>query len=373
MKQLQKPACCVHEIMSYPVKMRICILLLLLFPVVSRAQETHTVAKKRMIFKDDFRQDSTGSFPHKWCLQYCNEPVMNKYPTRDYWRVESEDRLPLLASDKILRLIAPVMDTKNYLPDSFAIELDIFIPNAKSCAELFFAPRSSNVDSCKRVSFHVMKGGIHFAAASNIHPDLAEKYPEEFDYTTWHHFEFTYHARKLDGYLDGYHLLAMNDCKFVPGSFSLGCVPPVKFSNVVAYATDYVPVVMPLAATIPPENKLDKIITENKIVTHDIHFDVNKATVKKESMPFINDLADWMKANDTVKLRIDGHTDSDGKPVLNVRLSRERAESVKTLLIQAGVAAERINTEGFGPSKPIASNKTRKGKAKNRRVEFLKM
>ncbi len=363
-----------HKIIS-TMNMRNCILLLLLLllPVVNRAQETHMVAKKRILFSDDFKQDSPGQFPNKWRLLYCHETISGKYPTRDYWRVGNEDGLPYLASDKILRLVAPMMEQKNYLPDSFTIEFDFLVPDAKSCAEIFFGPRSSNIDSCKRVSFHVLKGGIHFAAASNIHPDMAGKYPGEFDYKTWHHFEFSYHARKLDGYLDGHHLLAMNDCKFVPGSFSLGCVPPIKFSNVVAYTIDYVPVVMPMPSIIPPDRELDKIITENKIVTYDIHFDVNKSTVKKESMPFINDLAAWMKANDTVKLRIDGHTDSDGRVPMNVKLSRDRAEAVRTLLIEAGVAPGRISTEGFGPNKPIASNKTMDGKAKNRRVEFLKM
>jgi outer membrane protein OmpA-like peptidoglycan-associated protein len=75
-----------------------------------------------------------------------------------------------------------------------------------------------------------------------------------------------------------------------------------------------------------------------------------------------------------VKVRIEGHTDSTGDPARNLDLSKRRAEAVKKALVsQFGIAADRLTSEGFGDTKPIAPNDTPKGRAENRRVEFVKL
>ena len=84
-------------------------------------------------------------------------------------------------------------------------------------------------------------------------------------------------------------------------------------------------------------------------------------------------MADWLKQNPTIKLEIDGHTDNDGAPELNLKLSQERSGEVKKQLVILGIAAGRLTTKGYGDTKPIQSNAKQEGKAKNRRVEFLKL
>jgi len=70
---------------------------------------------------------------------------------------------------------------------------------------------------------------------------------------------------------------------------------------------------------------------------------------------------------------IDGHTDSDGADAMNMKLSQERAAAVKNYLVEHGISSSRLVSEGFGESKPVASNKTKAGKAQNRRVEVRLM
>ena len=76
-----------------------------------------------------------------------------------------------------------------------------------------------------------------------------------------------------------------------------------------------------------------------------------------------------LKEYPTSKFHIEGHTDSDGKDAMNLKISQDRAAAVKNYLVENGVAADRLTSEGYGETKPIASNKTAKGKAQNRRVE----
>lgn len=75
-------------------------------------------------------------------------------------------------------------------------------------------------------------------------------------------------------------------------------------------------------------------------------------------------------AKSNASVRVEGHTDSSGKLESNKTLSQARAESVRTFLVEHGVNAEKVSAQGFGPSKPIADNKTKEGRAKNRRVEI---
>jgi outer membrane protein OmpA-like peptidoglycan-associated protein len=120
-------------------------------------------------------------------------------------------------------------------------------------------------------------------------------------------------------------------------------------------------------------NLIDALNKEGKIVTHGIHFDVNSATVKPESMGTINQIAKLLKNNPELKFEIDGHTDSTGDASKNMTLSQQRAEAVQQLLVSQGVDASRLSAKGYGASKPMASNDTPEGQAQNRRVEFVKL
>jgi fibro-slime domain-containing protein len=106
---------------------------------------------------------------------------------------------------------------------------------------------------------------------------------------------------------------------------------------------------------------------------HDIHFAFNKTNITPDSAAILGEVATLLKNDPSLKLRIEGHTDNVGTAAYNLDLSQRRAESVKAYLVQNfNIAASRLTTQGFGFSKPIASNATAEGRAENRRVEFVK-
>lgn len=115
-----------------------------------------------------------------------------------------------------------------------------------------------------------------------------------------------------------------------------------------------------------------KIITEGKLITHGIHFASGKATILPESMGTINQVFHILQDHSDLSFEIDGYTDNDGSPGLNLKLSQKRADAVKKQLVKMGIDDSRLTTKGFGEQKPIESNDTPEGKANNRRVEFVK-
>ena len=101
-----------------------------------------------------------------------------------------------------------------------------------------------------------------------------------------------------------------------------------------------------------------------------ILFDTGKASIKFESAEVLNQIINVLKKFPNSRFRIEGHTDSVGRKAKNIELSKNRAYAVKVYLIQGGIASDRLESEGYGPDKPIASNKTKKGRELNRRVEI---
>jgi outer membrane protein OmpA-like peptidoglycan-associated protein len=101
-----------------------------------------------------------------------------------------------------------------------------------------------------------------------------------------------------------------------------------------------------------------------------IHFDVDKDTIKKQSKPILDRAVDVLQQFPQINVEISGHTDITGKYDHNMDLSRRRAKSVKTYLVEHGIDASRITTDGFGPDVPIDTNDTNEGRANNRRIEF---
>lgn len=116
----------------------------------------------------------------------------------------------------------------------------------------------------------------------------------------------------------------------------------------------------------------NKVVTDGKFIAYGILFDVNRATLKPESMGTINEIAKMMKEHGDLKFEIGGHTDSDGSAALNNKLSQERADAVKQQLVSMGIDGSRLTTKGYGATKPVANNNTPENKARNRRVEFVK-
>lgn len=108
-----------------------------------------------------------------------------------------------------------------------------------------------------------------------------------------------------------------------------------------------------------------------KITLKNIYFNVSKYDLKPESFPELDRLVVVMQTNPTMQIKLEGHTDTVGEFDANVELSRNRVNEVKRYLVDKGISATRIETIGYGPSRPINTNKTLKERPENRRVEMV--
>ena len=114
------------------------------------------------------------------------------------------------------------------------------------------------------------------------------------------------------------------------------------------------------------------VVTKEKIeLKQKVHFATNKSRIYPDSFPMLTEVSEVLKSRPEIKVRIEGHTDSRGSLKHNMKLSQDRAESVKAFLVAHGVEPERMDARGFGPTQPIDDNRTSKGRENNRRVEFI--
>ncbi len=142
-------------------------------------------------------------------------------------------------------------------------------------------------------------------------------------------------------------------------------------------AEGYVPQDEPIIASegVPmiKDFRLKKVAkVGERIRLQNIYFDTGKATIKPESFPILDQVAEFLKANPKAYVEIQGHTDSVGSDSYNMELSQRRAESVRSYLItRHGIDPSRLIARGYGETMPIAPNTSREGRAQNRRVEFV--
>nr|WP_321236010.1 OmpA family protein [uncultured Psychroserpens sp.] len=116
-----------------------------------------------------------------------------------------------------------------------------------------------------------------------------------------------------------------------------------------------------------------KLLAEGKISTNGILFDSGSANIQTQSYGIIRQISQVLQQDDSIKLKIVGHTDADGSDAANMKLSKSRAEAVKKALITVyKIDSNRLISEGKGESEPVGDNSTTEGKSQNRRVEFIK-
>jgi OmpA-OmpF porin, OOP family len=130
------------------------------------------------------------------------------------------------------------------------------------------------------------------------------------------------------------------------------------------------PVAAAPAPAAPAAPALPAVTVEKVTFAADAFFDTNKAVLKPEAKAKLDDLASKIKAITLEVIIAVGHTDSDASDAYNQKLSVKRAEAVKAYLVSKGIEANRVYTEGKGEKQPVADNKTKEGKAKNRRTEI---
>ena len=170
---------------------------------------------------------------------------------------------------------------------------------------------------------------------------------------------------------DGDGVADKNDkCPTVAGpKDNAGCPWPDTDGDSVLDKDDLCPDVKGTVANNGCPEVTEEVIKTLNDYAKTILFDTNKATFKEQTYPVLQAMVAILKQYPTSKFSLEGHTDSDGKDAANLTLSDNRAGAVKAYLIESGIETGRLTSIGYGESKPLATNKTKAGKAQNRRVE----
>jgi outer membrane protein OmpA-like peptidoglycan-associated protein len=307
-----------------------------------------------VIFEDGPSSDEeNGEFPSRWDLhqggaeiaEVDGEPVITFITASG--NMHSKGIVPYLKNPK-----------QDYLPEIFTIEFDAY-----------FAPKVYNwryyLSFNDRKNQEYFRGGqltiyVNSMRMAESEGELKDKSRSNRDEEGgWRHISIAYTKGKFKAYLQDQRLINIPHLEGNPTGITLSGAEEgmyVKNFRIAKGGVKY----------------YDKVITDGKIIVNGIKFDVNKATLKPESMGPINKIYDLMVKNPTVNFSVEGHTDSDGSDQTNMTLSKARGKAVMDKLISMGIASNRLKYDGFGESKPIDNNNTPEGKANNRRVEFVK-
>ena len=121
----------------------------------------------------------------------------------------------------------------------------------------------------------------------------------------------------------------------------------------------------------PPPPPLPPPAAHEKVVLRGVHFAFNKATIRSEDMPVLDEAADSLRSSPNTRVNVNGYCDAIGSEEYNMRLSERRADAVAAYLEGKGISADRLIPQGFGKTNFVASNDTSEGRAQNRRVELI--
>lgn len=312
-----------------------------------------------VIFFDDFSGDPAGEFPARWNTNNNAEVVtVDGFPGK--WL-----RLPAEGGNYIPELNLT-------FPDNVTIEFDLLFPADNSVGITYYSEEQFDVDAYgvpgeAGVEASLETGDLGFSnycGTDNSINTTSNKGRIEPGKTA--HVSVWIQNSRFRLYVDE------NKVFDVPkGVFTGFKYNRFRFQTYNSGADVYVTNVR-IAAGAPDTRK--QLITEGRLVTRGILFDVSSDKIKPESYGCIKDIATVLKENPSVNVMIVGHTDSDGDDAFNLGLSQRRAASVKAFLVKEfGIAEARMKTDGRGESQPVENNTTAEGKAQNRRVEFIKL
>jgi OOP family OmpA-OmpF porin len=310
-----------------------------------------------IIFEDDFRGEQNGEFPSRWDItkgtvemaQFGEDMVV-------YFR-KTNANVP----DAILPLLKN--RSEDYLPEEFTIEFDCYFYNKKIDNYTYYLFLYDVKNQMKIMSpskpIRVDFNQITYDHGGDLYPGQNAMKPT----AGWRHVAISFNKRALKCYLDDTRLVNIPNIEFNPTGIMLSA------GNVSGNGKPFIKNVRIAKGAVP---LYDKFLVDGKFVTTGIKFDVNKATIKPESMGTINYVVKMMTDHPELKFSVEGHTDSDGEDAANQKLSEARSKSVLEAMVKLGISGDRLASLGHGESKPMAGNDTPEGKAQNRRVEFVK-
>ena len=330
-----------------------------------------------IMFQDDMAGEQVGEFPSKWDLVRGNAEIATVNGVKCIALIDGDGWITPLVKGGI----------KNYLGDVFtieydmlfddrpkdgapSIELDIMNENERQDNELFTVHYSMTYDKqtidCDYVR-PTEEGYSHREGHSSARDVCV------INDGRWHHFALSFNKRAIKFYVDGKRVINVPNAKAGAGWFTLWSGGkddrPTYVKNVVVAKG----AVELYGRTETDMSAVERSIQETgKFVTNNILFKTGKADLLPESMEEIKKIADYMKKNPSARFEVQGHTDNQGSDAVNDPLSQKRAEAVVKALVSLGCDEFNLRAVGKGSHEPVAPNTTDEGRAKNRRVEFIK-
>ena len=338
-----------------------------------------------ILFEDPMDGEQLGEFPSKWDIIDEGSLEVAMVNSKKYAQFTTD-----------YNYVTPLMSNpKSYLPEVFTLEWDMFVSKSETEESKFGEEkfelqfryptvdyRNSTIefwwrswdDGCD-INYQVRKPNFSGDAdyiGGESRDLVAAKIVKK---NAWNHFAVSFNKRALKVYINGVRIFNIPNME-APGWFVFWQGGDYKyrgFTNVVLakggvdlYAQNTTDLSAAAAA-------VEKAIAETgKFVTNNILFETGKASLKPESMDEILKIAEYMKKNPAARFEVQGHTDNQGSDKINDPLSQQRAEAVVKALEEQGVDPFNLRPVGKGSHEPVADNGTEEGRAKNRRVEFIK-
>jgi len=293
---------------------------------------------ERILFFDDFTKDEVGDFPRRMEFQSGSLELVDWQGGR--WLRASSDS----------KWYVPLPEVR---PDRFTMEFDYYIPSGE--VWIYFGEEEE-----RQVDF----GGHGHAALSNRANKVQAQYTESGGESKIRRGRIMVDGKYAKVYLDEKRVLN------VPNA-------DLERTNKILFYTDgddANPSLFGNFRLAAGGKKLYDVLAETgRVATQGIYFDTGSDRIRPESSPTLKEIAAMLTEHGDLSLTIEGHTDNVGSAATNKTLSEKRAAAVKAALVGSyGVEAGRLETAGFGSTKPAGSNDTPEGRQTNRRVELVR-
>jgi len=318
----------------------------------------------KILFFEDFSQDAIGDFPALWTSNSSGEVKTVNIAPGKWFHLNGEDASYCFTKD-----IA--------FPENYIVEFDI-IPDDVYYRGIILTLYQTDPENMHEIEDGLYPGlyGLHitldndgwetkgYGDSKDWLEGKASKNPVVKEKVN--HVIIWVQKRRVRIYHMGAKVLDVPTNIYAEGKFNR-----LRFFG---WDRGSYPYVTNIKVTTASPDMRSKLLTEGKIISYGIYFDSGKDVVKSESRGSLNEIANVLKENPDVRIKIVGHTDSDGDDASNMDLSKRRAANVKEALVKDfAIDANRIETDGLGESQPIGPNDSVENKAKNRRVEFIKL
>ena len=326
----------------------------------------------RIIFNDNFEKDAIGDFPAKWNTTKSGEVKKLKGFDSKFLKISAGS-------------IASV-ELNKPLPENFTVEFDLILPAEHPYRRpgIGFGPKPDEIDyllaNASAMTFDIMSAevGNGYYELSYAAKDLGydkQKIAYTAPLNTPIKIAFEVNGKRIRLFVDGKKRVDL------PTQFKPEYRKSLYFTSITSGWTEtaeayfYISNLV-IAETAGDERSqvLKELMENGSFSTNAILFNSGSATIKSGSAPILADIAEALKSSPELKLKVIGHTDADGSDDANLKLSKERANSVRIFLVQNhGIDGNRLTIDGKGESSPVADNSTASGKEQNRRVEFIKL